>query len=48
MNKYFTLLTRVVLAIIAGVCVAMINPVTLGIIVACVGLIYSGKKFLDA
>lgn len=48
MNKYFTLLTRCVLSVIAGVGVALINPVTLGIIVACVGLIYSGKKFLEA
>lgn len=46
MNKYFTLLTRVVLSIISGVAVAMINPITAGIVVALVGSLYSGKKFL--
>lgn len=46
MNKYFTLLTRVVLAIVAGVGVAMINPVTAGVVVALIGFLYAGLKFL--
>lgn len=47
MNKYFKLLTTSVLAVIAGVGVAMINPVTAGILVATAGVIYAGVKFLS-
>lgn len=48
MNKYFTLLTRCVLSVICGAAVALIDPVTAGVIVAVAGVIYSGKKFIGA
>lgn len=48
MNKYFKLLTMCVLSAIAGLAIAMINPVHIGIIIALVGMIYSGIKFMKA
>lgn len=48
MNKYFKLLTICVMSCVAGVAVACINPVTVGIGVAAAGCLFGGYKFLRA
>ena len=46
MNKYFTMLTKAVLGIIAGVAIMLLDPVTMGTIVIAAGLLWAGSDFL--
>lgn len=48
MNKYFKLLTGCVLSVIAGAAVALVDPETVGVLVAAAGIIVSSYYFAKA
>jgi len=48
MNKYFTMLTKAVLGVVAGIAIMLLDPVTMGTIVIAAGLLWAGSDFLKA
>lgn len=48
MNKYFTMLTKAVIGIIAGIGAMCLDPTTIGIMIIIAGLIWAGMGFLKA
>lgn len=46
MNKYFKMLTKAVIGVVAGVAIMLLDPTTMGTIVIAAGLIWAGMDFL--